>query len=268
MTETIYERAFSAAGISHDDSVLVLCGGAYDMRLCLGAGLKNVKISNVDYHADHKDYAPYSWEFQDAESLTAADKSYDWCIVHAGLHHCASPHRALCEMLRVARKGVVVVEARDSLLMRLAIRTGATGDYELEPAALSGGTFGGYRNTPIPNYVYRWTEREVEKTVCSFAPQREPRIDYLYGYRLPLQRLTMARNSVLRAAGKIAAAFVGVAQVLLPRQGNEFAFIIRLDGKLKPWLKAGGEDIAVDLAYLEKVYDAKKYKRAPANTKT
>ena len=34
----------------------------------------------------------------------------------------------------------------------------------------TGYRFGGQRNTPIPNYVYRWTRREVEKTVLAFAP--------------------------------------------------------------------------------------------------
>jgi hypothetical protein len=30
--------------------------------------------------------------------------------------------------------------------------------------------YGGVKNTPIPNYVYLWTEREVTKTISSFAP--------------------------------------------------------------------------------------------------
>ena len=262
MNKSIYERAINAAGIAKNDNVLVVCGGAYDMRVCLAAGLEHVKISNLGYHANHTDYAPYTWEYQDVECLTAADDSYDWCIVHAGLHHCASPHRGLCEMLRVARKGVVVVEARDSLLLRLAVQLGFTSNYELEPAALSNGKFGGYRNTPIPNFIYRWTEREVEKSVCSFLPERDPRIVYLYGYRVPLQRLRMVRNPLHRFAGAIGAASVGALRLLMPRQGNEFAFVIHLDGAAKPWLRQRGEGLEVDGNYLRKRFSPEKYKGA------
>ncbi|WP_422281189.1 methyltransferase domain-containing protein [Bradyrhizobium sp.] len=58
------------------------------------------------------------------------DESFDAVIVDAGLHHCHSPHRALLEMYRVARKCAVAFEARDSLLMRAAIRAGLTEEFE------------------------------------------------------------------------------------------------------------------------------------------
>ena len=78
--------------------------------------------------------------------------SFDWAIVHAGLHHCASPHRGLLEMCRVARKGVVVMEARDSMLIRLAARVGLVPNYELETVAIANFAIGGLRNSAIPNY--------------------------------------------------------------------------------------------------------------------
>jgi ubiquinone/menaquinone biosynthesis C-methylase UbiE len=96
--------------------------------------LTAVTISNLDHHDRiESNYAPYAWVRQDAENLTVTDDSYDWVVVNAGLHHCGSPHRALCEMLRVARQGVLVLEARDSFLMRIAVRFGLTVQHELEP---------------------------------------------------------------------------------------------------------------------------------------
>ncbi len=59
-------------------------------------------------------------------------------MVHAGLHHCGSPHRALLEMYRVARKAAVVFEARDSLMMRSAVALGFTNDFELEAVSSEG----------------------------------------------------------------------------------------------------------------------------------
>jgi ubiquinone/menaquinone biosynthesis C-methylase UbiE len=58
-------------------------------------------------------------ELPDAESRTFDDDSSDYVIAHAVLHHWNSPHRALIEMYRVARKGAIGIEARDSVLMRL-----------------------------------------------------------------------------------------------------------------------------------------------------
>lgn len=248
-------------GLAPEDSVLVVCGGAYDKRVLEACGVKNVVISNVDYHDGVASYEPYRWEFQDAESLTAPDGHFDWVMVHAGLHHCASPHKALCEMLRVSRKGVLIVEARDSLLMRMAVRFGLTGDYELEPALLSGGKYGGYRNTPIPNYIYRWTEREFEKTVASYMPHEAPRFRYHYGYRLPVQRMAMSRNPLKRAAVGALASASWVLEKLVPRQGNCFGMVMQRTGAMKPWMQPDRATPAVDLDYIGRLYDPSKYKK-------
>jgi hypothetical protein len=75
-------------------------------------------------------------------------------MVHAGLHHCASPHRALLERYRVARKAVLVFEARDSLMVRTAVAL-ASSDFELEAVSGEGYESGGLNNGPIPNLGYR-----------------------------------------------------------------------------------------------------------------
>lgn len=65
-------------------------------------------ISNLDDRmVDDGRYAPMEWSYQDAEHLTYGDETLDVCVVHDGLHHCRSPHQALLEMLRVARRGVL-----------------------------------------------------------------------------------------------------------------------------------------------------------------
>ncbi len=259
MTEDFFVRTIALAGIAPDDTVLVVCGGGYDREVLLNAGLKNVTISNLDYHAGLTQYAPYEWKREDAENLSCADGSYDWCIVNAGLHHCASPHRGLCEMFRVARKGVVVLEARDSMLMRLAIKFGFTSDYEVEPAVLSDGKFGGYRNTPIPNYVYRWTEREVYKAISSYAPATECDTQFNYGFRIPMQRLTMSNSKLKQMIAAMAGSAVSLIKLTLPRQGNQFSFIVRKNTRLKPWLKEGPDGPVINRDYLKSRYDGSRY---------
>jgi SAM-dependent methyltransferase len=222
--------------LSQDDTVLVVCGGARDAQKLREIGIRHGVISNLDTEVS---YAPYDWSHQDAEALTFADRQFDWAVVHAGLHHCASPHRALLEMCRVTRKGVLVIEARDSLLVRLAVRMGLTVDHELEAVALSGWNAGGVRNSGVPNYIYRWTEREVMKTIESAYPQRANDIRFFYGMRLPLQRLKMS-GPVKRAAGHVLGALAKAFQAIAPRQCNCFGFVVLHTPKLKPWMAVDG----------------------------
>jgi ubiquinone/menaquinone biosynthesis C-methylase UbiE len=111
----------------------------------------NVTISNVA-GGDPPDVRPYRWAVEDAEQLTCPDGSYDLIAVSAGLHHCRSPHRALLEMYRAAGSAVFVLESRDSMLRRSAIRLGAVDEYERRwwRTALPGGVNGEHMN-----YVYR-----------------------------------------------------------------------------------------------------------------
>lgn len=261
MSIAIYARVVADAGIAVDDTVLAVCAGNYDRQTLIDAGVRTAVISNVDFHAGQTDYAPYAWQYEDAENLSAGDESFDWCIVHAGLHHCASPHRAMTEMLRVARKGIIVIEARDSLLMRLAVRLGATRDYELEPAVLSNGAYGGFRNTPIPNYIYRWTEREVQKTVCSAVPHLKPDIRFHYGYRLPIQRLRMSQNIAIKWLAAVVDPMVWLVKAIAPRQGNEFGIIVRKTASLQPWIERKDGKFVPRMDYLMTLMDPKKYRK-------
>jgi SAM-dependent methyltransferase len=258
-----YASVLESLNIENTESITVLCGGPYDAKTLSAVGFKNAIITNVDHHDGVTDLAPYSWAYQDAENVTMADDSTDWAIVHAGLHHCASPHRGLCEMLRIARKGVVVIEARDSLLMRFAHKLELGQEFETAPALISGGKFGGFRNTKIPNYVYRWTEREFEKTVHSYFPQYEFAFSHRYGYLIPTQGMAMSRSMVKRAIVRLVDILTPFFEVLLPKQGNRFAMIAQKTDKLKPWLKhdTAGQ-IEVDLTYLEKFSDRTRYKKS------
>lgn len=258
---SFYARVVNSANIDSSDRVLAICAGRYDRDVLMQAGIRDAVISNVDYHAGETDYSPYEWQYQDAENISLDDAAVHWCVVNAGLHHCGSPHHALCEMLRVSSKGIVVCEARDSGLMRLAVRLGLTSEYELEPAALSGGTIGGFRNSHIPNYVYRWTEREVTKTVSCFLPHITPAIEFSYGYRLPFQRLAMERSFAKRAFGHIGVLIVRVLRVISPKQGNEFGFVVRKTGEIKPWLLSDGKYTSVNTEYILRRYNVENYKK-------
>jgi hypothetical protein len=240
-------------------TILVLAGGNFDRRVMQDCGLKNVTISNLDYHAGQRDYEPFDWKKIDAEKIDAEDNAYDWAIIHAGLHHLAVPAMGVCEMFRVASRGILCVEARDSLLMKMAVGVGVTAEFELEPAFLSDGKVGGYRNGPIPNYVYRWTEREFEKVVQSYAPAHQHQFFYGYGFQVPVQRFAMARNPAYRMVGSVIAHATRIAELAIPKQGNQFAFGALKNVALQPWLTDGLE---FDPNYMVRKYEKSRY--APA----
>jgi SAM-dependent methyltransferase len=221
--------------ISAGDSVLVVCGGGFEKDLLLPYGFEDVTISNLDEQRS-EGIAPYQWSRQDAEHLHYDDNSFDVVLVRAGLHHCYSPHRALLEMYRVARKAIVVIEARDSLLMTLGRLLGFATDFELE--AVSGADFksGGVANGPIPNFVYRWTENEVYKIINSYEPRFVPRIRMFYGLNLPYYRFRKTSRRLLRTLLLIFGPVVEFLVRLVPKQGNQFGFVIFKSQQLHPWL--------------------------------
>jgi len=225
--------------LRRDMSVLVVAGGNADSAAFGSVGFEHVTITNLDERQASADLAPYSWAFEDAESLTLPDESVDLAVVSAGLHHCRSPHRALLELYRVSRVAVLAIEARDSALMRLGVKVRAVDDYELAAVAAHGLRTGGVANTSTPNFVFRWTEREVEKTIASYAPHARHRIRFFREFEFP-DVLASAASPSRRLALRLLEPALGVVTRALPSQANLFAFVIekpQLPRDLQPWLR-------------------------------
>jgi SAM-dependent methyltransferase len=232
----VLTKLLAAGAVSISDSVLVVCGGPLDKFSLQEAGFQNVTVSNLDERVDNL-FAPYGWDRQDAEKLTYPDRHFDMVIVRAGLHHCHSPHRALLEMFRVSRKCALAFESRDSILMRAGKHLGFTTDYELE--AVSGDNFkqGGVANSPVPNFIYRWTERDIKNTIASFDPAYVHKFRFFYELRLPIQRLTQTNKPMLRMLAKLIEPAAKLFVKIAPTQCNEFAFAISKTNELQPWME-------------------------------
>jgi ubiquinone/menaquinone biosynthesis C-methylase UbiE len=254
----VLERLLAQGVIRRDMSVLVVAGGSADRDAFRAAGFERVLITNVDESVAAEQVEPYEWSYQDAENLQFEDESFDVAVVSAGLHHCRSPHRALLELYRVARVAAIALESRDSALMRLAIRLGAVDEYEFAAVAAHHLESGGVANTSTPNYVYRWSEREVEKTVASFAPHVRHRIHFFREFELPETLVASDRSTrvgVLRAATP----FVSAITRVLPRQANLFAFAIekpRVPADLQPWMRLDDGELRPDPEVVERRYGA------------
>ncbi|MBJ6727762.1 class I SAM-dependent methyltransferase [Geomesophilobacter sediminis] len=88
------------------------------------------------------------YRVENAEALSFADGSFDWAVCREAFHHFPRPMVALYEMLRVARKGVVLIEPQDPMI--------DVPQYTGEPIL-------GYEKAG--NYIYTISRRELEKVV-------------------------------------------------------------------------------------------------------
>ena len=115
------------------------------------------------------------------QEIKLNDNSFDFCVAHACVHHSSQPHKAVLEMYRVCSRGSLIIEANDCLLTRLACKFGFAEEYEIT-AVIKNKEFGGVDNSNIPNYVFRWTEREVIKLLNSYNPAVKHEIIFDYSH--------------------------------------------------------------------------------------
>jgi SAM-dependent methyltransferase len=238
-----------------DSSVLVVCGERYDRDVFYGLGFRRVILSNLDSRMRSEDVAPYTWSRQDVENLGFEDGEFDFVVVHQGLHHCRSPHRGLLEMHRVARRGVLAFEPRDTRLVRLGVKIGFGQEYEVAAVAANELQCGGVGNGATPNFVYRWTEHEIEKTIHSVAPEGRAGFRYFSALRVPEGRIQSMKNRMV--AGMLRTVLPGVRLIaaLFPKQGNCFAFAITKVRNLHPWMK---DEVTVDEDWVRRHYSVER----------
>lgn len=245
-------------GTLHNDmKVLMVCAGEYDQDIARKCGFTNVTLSNLDPRKQDQACEPFSWRCEDAEQMSFADGEFEIAIAHSGLHHCRSPHRALLEMYRVCRTGLIVFEPSENILTRLGVRFGLGQEYELAAVAGTGGMFGGQRNTSIPNYVYRWTKREIEKTIYSYAPWGKHTFLYFHRLRIPWYRSQMMHSQLLNWIYLLLSPVANCIVRLLPCLSNNFAFVVikpKLPEDLYPWLTANDGGISLNKAWVSRRY--------------
>lgn len=220
-------------------SILVCGGGTLDKNIFEKLGFHDVTISNLDSRMKENEYNPFKWKYENAESLSFDSESFDFVVIHAAIHHASSPHKVLTEMYRVARKGVLAFESRDSVIMRFLEKFGFTQVYEHAAVFYNDCKYGGVNNTEIPNYIYRWTEREIEKTIASYAPNCKHKFIYKYGTAFPCTPQSENKGQFKVFLLKFIHPFFCVFVKLFPKQQNLFSFFIEkpvILNSLFPWL--------------------------------
>ena len=130
------------------------------LEVCCGSGMMTEHLVHLGARVTGTDLSPgairragerarrYAFKAEflvaDVRCLPFPDRHFDVVAVHDGLHHLEDPLRAVEEMARVARRGVLILEPARAVLTRLAVHLGIA--REVEEAG---------------NSVYRFAPREI-----------------------------------------------------------------------------------------------------------
>lgn len=149
-----------------DAKWLTVGDGRYgtDAKYILDQGVDAVASDISDLLLKEAQSAGFISQFsrQNAESLTFKNSEFDYVLCKESFHHFPRPFIALYEMLRVATKGVVLIEPNDRFYPHSFTRYLFTSAIRM---VISFFSKGGSRHTfeESGNYVYSISKREIEK---------------------------------------------------------------------------------------------------------
>lgn len=133
-------------------SALTVCGGVGGEATFLRkAGF--IDITNSDFSENALSICrqrdpDLKTKWLNAESMDLEDESYDVVLVQDGLHHLPRPILGFNEMIRIARRAVIVLEPHTGLVAKLLGR-----EWE--------------EHEGVFNYVFRWDRRLFEQATKS-----------------------------------------------------------------------------------------------------
>jgi SAM-dependent methyltransferase len=242
----VIQRHLQVCGVDRTQPVLVVGGGQEDLEILSACGFTQIVLSNL----------AGTGTILDAEQIDLPDNSYPVVFAHAVLHHCRSPQKALGEMVRISQKHVFFMEPNECGALRMLVRLGFSFPYEIGGVA-NNGYMGGLRNGPIPNYIYRWTQREVIKSVLTYHPERQFEVRsqaywdfYVNEEELLARKETKLAPLVSKLGTRHFIVFLRLAEMLLTvspllrSQGNKF-FCAISKGDLQPWIEVREDQYCV-----------------------
>lgn len=191
----------------------ICCGSGMDAEYLARAGARVVALdissgclSRARTRAERYGLS-YDLVRGDAENLPFGDNTFDYGFVHDGLHHLTEPDRAIKELARIARLGILVTEPVDAAITKVLVRLGVVPTYE-----------------EAGNFVFRFRPDHLESLCRSLGFDRITSSRYLVKYGHPPARWWHHLDSGLPfLAARSGFSLLGV--VLLGRWGNKLAFV-------------------------------------------
>lgn len=191
------------------------------LDICCGSGMiseyydkKGAKVSGIDLSPEAVERASIRskrYDFQaefriaDSTSLPFPDNSFDIISVHDGLHHLNNPKKAVKEMARVAKKGIIIIEPAKALITELSILLGVSLRYE------------------SADFVYRFKENEIRQWLKEFGIKEIITKRYIMYYPHKPGRLFRIFDN--RILFYIVKEIFQVVNVLFGRLGNKIQVI-------------------------------------------
>ena len=206
-------------------SILVLGASSDEASLFYKLQFRRVTLSNIDLAqlkgAEKYKFKKIKIDFRNLFKIK--NNSYDYVVVHASIHHTSRPHNILLEMYRIAKHGILIVESNDSFVMRLSVKLNFSEDFE--KSAVNENTYGGgVDGSNIPNYVYRWTEREVKKLFYSYQPDKK--INIFFNYENNIFNQNLSNNLIKKIIITFSYIFLKIIFFLFPKQQNLMSIYI------------------------------------------
>jgi SAM-dependent methyltransferase len=220
--------------IATSSTVLLLGAADDDVAIVRAAGFHNLTVSNITG----------SGMQLNAEAIALEDESYDLVFAHQTLHHCRSPYKALAEMLRVARTCVIFFEPNDSFTAQIAEFFHLKHPYEILAVTANEKGRGGVMDTDIPNYIHRWSPRELRKASMAALPEWKLScsLDRYWDFNLTQHEIELSPSIAVRVKRLLQKNRVLLNVLPIIRsQGNHFFGLIVKTG-YQPWIKDGHFD--------------------------
>ncbi|WP_282638333.1 class I SAM-dependent methyltransferase [Sphingobacterium thalpophilum] len=104
-----------------------------------------------------------NYSAENAENLSFEDNSIDYILCKETYHHFPRPYAALYEMVRVAKKGIVIIEPQDPILKMPFLLFMNNVLEKIKYGLVNKIWKNRFSYEPVGNFVYKVSEREMEK---------------------------------------------------------------------------------------------------------
>ena len=233
-----YKKSF-VEKINRNSNFLLISASEKEIKILQDLGYSKFSIS---YHNDEEkeNHEKNGFELNknlfktDIRNMEFESGSFEYTIAHATIHHVDLPHKAVAEMYRVSNKGLLIIESNDSLIMQIACKLNLTEEFEVDSVDKENST-GGLLDTGIPNYVYRWTEREILKLLKSYDPSNINFVEF--DYENDLTNIRPKKNFILNIILEVIKIFAKIYFFIFKKQQNCLSIFIDKTKSKKRWVE-------------------------------
>ena len=213
--------------IPKDKKILVASPNEFEIEMYLELGYLNITFGEFDisqleiFKNKYSSNKRLNFKRVDLLNIDFNDLEFDYSITQATLHHLSKPHQGLLELFRVSRFGTLIIEGNDNFIMKLASNYNFS--EEFEHSSVKNGK-GGLMETGVPNYIYRWSENEVKKVICSFEPSKKHNLIFKYG--LDVFNRALEKNKTKKIVKSFLSFFLKIIFFINKKTGNLFLIFI------------------------------------------